>query len=113
MSATTATGLDGISCKLLELSDEIIAPHIINIYNASINSAHFPRPWKKARVGTTVEKWRHKRHDELYTISVLPIMFKLLERHAHTHSYIYLIVFKLLLYEQSGFRENLLCETVF
>ena len=50
MSATKATGRDGIRFKLLKLSAEIIVPHIVNICNASINSAHFPRPWKKARV---------------------------------------------------------------
>ena len=45
-------------------------------------------------------------------ISVLPIMYKLLERHVHNHLYMYLTEFKLLLDEQSGFRENRSCETV-
>ena len=42
-------------------------------------------------------------------ISVLPIMSKLLERHVHNHLYMYLTEFKLLLDEQSGFRENRSC----
>ena len=45
-------------------------------------------------------------------ISVLPIMSKLLERHVHNHLYMYLTEFKLLLDEQSCFRENRSCETV-
>ena len=50
MSATETTGQDGISCKLLTWSAEIIAPHIVNICNAYINNAHFPL----GQSGTTV-----------------------------------------------------------
>ena len=112
MSATKATGLDGISCKLLKLSAEIIAPHIVNICNASINSAHFPRPWKKDRVVPLYKSGDTNDVMNYRPISVLPIMSKLLERHVHNHLYIYLAEFKRLLDEQSGFRENRSCETV-
>jgi len=39
-------------------------------------------------------------------------MYKLLERHVRNHLYVYLAEFKLLLDEQSGFRENRSWETV-
>ena len=45
-------------------------------------------------------------------ISVLPILSKLLERHVYNHLYTYLTYYKLLLDEQSGFRENRSCESV-
>ena len=112
MSANKATGLDGISCKLLKLSAEIIVPHIVNICNASINRAHFPRPWKKARVVPLYKSGDTNDVMNYRPISVLPILSKLLERHVHNHLYMYLTEFKLLLDEQSGFRENRSCETV-
>ena len=46
------------------------------------------------------------------TISVLPVLSKLLERHVYNHFYAYLEDFQLLLEEQSGFRHNRSYETL-
>ena len=110
MSATKATGLDGISCKLLKLSAEIISPQIVNICNASIVAAHFPEfsrvvPLYKRGVSNDVMNYR--------PIYVLPILSKLIERHVYNHLYAYLTYYKLLLDEQCGFRENRSCESVY
>jgi len=90
MSAIKATGLDGISCKLLKLSAEIIVPHIVNICNASINSTHFPRPWKNARVVPLYKSGDTNDVMNYRPIYVLPILSKLLERNVHNHLYMYL-----------------------
>ena len=112
MPAAKATGLDGISCKVLKLSAEIIAPHIVNICNTSIETAQFPRSWKKARVVPLYKSGDSNDVTNYRPISVLPVLSKLLERHVYNHFYAYLADYQLLLEEQSGFRQNRSCETL-
>ena len=57
MPATKATGLDGISCKVLKLSAEIIAPHMQHQYRNSAIS----KIVEKGQSGATVQKRRFKR----------------------------------------------------
>ena len=112
MPAAKATGLDGISCKVLKLSAEIIAPHIVNICNTSIETAQFPRSWKKARVVPLYKSGDSNDVTNYRPIYVLPVLSKLLERHVYNHFYAYLADYQLLLEEQSGFRQNRSCETM-
>ena len=81
MSATKDTGLNGISCKLFN----IIAPHIVNICNASINNAQFPRSWKKARLLSLYKFVMNYR-----PIYGLLMLSKPLEQHVHNHLHMYL-----------------------
>ena len=112
MSATKATGLDGIDYKLLKLSTEIIAPHIVNICSASIDAARFPKSWKTARVVPLYKNGDSNDVMNYRPMSALSILSKLLELHVYNHLYAYLTYYKLLLDEQSGFRENRSCESV-
>ena len=50
MCADKATGEDGISCKMLKLSKEVIAQSVTDIINKSFVSGTVPRAWKRARV---------------------------------------------------------------
>ena len=106
MPAAKATGLDSISCKVLKLSAEIIAPHIVNICNTSIETAQFPRSWKKARVVPLYKSGDSNDVTNYRPISVLPVLSKLLKRHVYNHFYAYLAESQLLQEEQSGFRQG-------
>ena len=85
MPAAKATGLDGISCKVLKLRAEIIAPHIVNICNTSIETAQFPRSWKKAGVVPLYKSGDSNDVANYRPISLLPVLLKLLERYAYNH----------------------------
>jgi hypothetical protein len=50
MSISKATGLDGISVKLLKLSSNSICDILAYIFNFSLPSCTFANDWKKARV---------------------------------------------------------------
>ncbi len=50
MSNNKATGLDGISIRLLKECAGIISPRITGICNLIIKTGQFPDNWKKARV---------------------------------------------------------------
>ena len=55
MSASVATGLDGISSKILKLSKNVIAPSLAHIINKSFSLGVVPEVWREARV-TPVHK---------------------------------------------------------
>ena len=48
LDSSKATGIDGISAKILKLSADIIAPSLLNIINISIYNGQFPDTLKEA-----------------------------------------------------------------
>ena len=78
---------------------------------ASIDTAHFSKSWK-ARVVPLYKSGDSNDIINYIPIYILQILSKLLERHVHNHLYAYLTYYKLLLDEQSSFRENRSCEIV-
>ena len=81
-------------------------PYIVNICNACIDVAHFPKSWKKAKVVPLYISGYSNNVMNYKTIYVLPIISKLLELHVYNQLYAYLIYYKLMLDGQSSFREN-------
>ncbi len=101
-----ATGLDGISAKLLKDSARVIVPYL-TILNLSLRCGSFPDIWKKGRV-TPIFKTRDPTSTNNYRpITILPTLSKLLERIIHHQVYNYLQEHKLLASQQFGFRTNL------
>ena len=50
LALNKATGLDGISSRLLREAADIVVPSLTNIINFSIRSGVFPDKWKVAKV---------------------------------------------------------------
>ncbi len=111
MSNCKATGLGDIGIRLVKVSADFIAPHITSICNASISTVSFPDPWKRARVAPIFKSGDQNDYSNYRPISVLPILYKILERHVYDCLYEYLNTYKLLLNEQSGFWKNCSCQT--
>ncbi len=106
-----ATGLDGLSSKLLKLSAPAIATPLTQLINQSITSGKFPTQWKTARITPIHKAGDHSETNNFRPISILCVTSKILERHIHNHFYQYLIDNNLLHPAQSGFRPKHSCET--
>ena len=66
-----ATGLDGVSARLLKISGPAIAPSLAKLINMCITSGTFPAVWKEAKV-TPLHKGNSKTDKNNYRpISVL------------------------------------------
>ena len=52
MSTNKATGLDGISSKILKVSSLVVAPALTYVFNKAIVRGIFPDEWKIARVSS-------------------------------------------------------------
>ena len=102
-----ATGLDGISAKLLRDSAYIIAPYLTKIFNLSLRCGSFPDIWKKGRVTPIFKSGDPTSSNNYRPITILPTLSKLLERIVHHQVYNYLQEHKLLASQQFGFRSKL------
>ena len=111
LSPSKATGLDGLSAKLLKVSADIIAPQISAICNTSITTGVFPKEWKQAKVIPLFKSGDSNIFTNYRPISVLPVLSKILERHVHDSLYAYLQKYHMLIDSQSGFRKYHSCET--
>jgi hypothetical protein len=102
--ASIASGIDGISAKILKIAAPAITPSIVSIFNQSIATGIFPSDWKVARVAP-IHKTGAKHDMENYRpISVISIIAKIMEKLIHNQLYDYLIVSNLLTNSQHGFR---------
>ena len=106
-----ATGLDGLSSKILKLSASVIASPLTVIFNQSISYGYFPIQWKTARI-TPVHKSGSRTDKNNYRpIYILCVVSKLLERHYHNCITAFLTSYDLLYKGQSGFRRYHSCES--
>ena len=104
MSVGKATGPDGISVKMLQISSRYITKSLTHIFNLSIRCEHYPKDWKYALV-TPIHKGGDKCNTTNYRhISILPIISKILERWVHSVVYSYLDECNLIPCCQSGLR---------
>ena len=99
-----ATGLDGISARLLKEAGPVIVRSLTHIINLSVRSGYFPDKWKISKV-LPVYKENIKSDANNYTpISILPIVSKIIEKVIFNQFYEYLISKNLLADSQHGFR---------
>ena len=106
-----ATGLDGISIRVLKEALPVIIPSLAHMYNASISQGVFPATFKKAKVTPLHKKDSKDERSNYRPISVLPILSKPLERHVASAYLHYLTTNKLLYKNQSAYRPYHSCET--
>ena len=102
-----ASGLDGISAKLLRDSAYVIAPYLTKIFKLSLRCGSFPDIWKKGRVTPIFKSGDPTSSNNYRPITILPTLSKLLERIVHHQVYNYLQEHKLLASQQFGFRSKL------
>ena len=106
-----ATGVDGISAKLLKLSAIHIATPLTYIINLGLRTGVMPTHWKQARVCPIYKSGDRSECNNNRPISVLCGVSKIVERHVHDALYTYLTEHNLLFTAQSGFRPGHSCET--
>ena len=101
-----ATGNDGVSAKLLRIAAPAIADSLCKLINFCIEKQTFPTKWKVGKV-TPIYKEQGNRDDKnnYRTITVLPLLSKLLKKHICDHLCDFLEENTLLHRFQSGFRK--------
>ena len=80
VESTKATGLDGVTARLLKDAGATIAKHIAFIINLCISKGKILNEWKTAKI-IPVHKYGPKHDVNNYRpISILPIVSKIMER---------------------------------
>ncbi len=100
-----ATGMDGISVKILKIScNQILAPLFYTI-NLSFNTSNVPSAWKAAKVIPVYKAGDREDTNNYKPISVLTVVSKIVERYVHGSLYAFLNDLNLTTTCQSGFRK--------
>ena len=90
LDATKATGLDGISPRILKLAADVIAPTLLTMINTSFQTGHFPDFLKMAKL-RPIHKSGSKTDPSNYRpISIIPIFSKVIEKHVTKHLFSFL-----------------------
>ena len=101
-----AKGFDDISNFMLKKTCFIIAPYIVNLFNACISQGVFPNIYKTAHV-IPLFKGGDKDDVNCYRpISLLPALGKLFEKLINVRVMKYIDAFEILSPHQFGFRKN-------
>ena len=111
MKENKATGLDGVSAKLLRLAAPVLTKTVTHILNQSILTGHFPTSWKLGKVTPIHKSGNRSDRNNFRPITILCTLSKLLEKHVHDGFYKFLLDRCLLYINQSGFRAFHSCET--
>jgi exonuclease III len=106
MPTNKATGIDGISARILKLSAPAIASPLAWIINMSLTSGTVPDDWKMAKVVPIFKTGIKTDVNNYRPISVLSIFSKIIERAVHVSLYAYLERNNLIEDTQSGFRKS-------
>ena len=111
LDCTKATGLDGLSPRILKLSAEIASSTLLDIINKSIQNGQFPDILKIAKL-LPIHKGGTKDNPSNYRpISILPVISKLIEKHVTKHLFAFMNKYQVLHKSQSGFRKHHSCKT--
>ncbi len=85
-----ATGLDGISCKMLKMFAPTISHSLTALFNFSLETGQVASEWKLARVTPVPKGGGSEKVEDFHPVSVLPVVAKLLEQVVHRQLYAYL-----------------------
>ena len=106
-----ATGIEGVSPRVLKNAAGAIIPSLLQIINISISTGHFPDILKYAKVFPIHKGGDESNPSNYRPISVLPLISKIIEKHVAKHLFRYLNKYNLLHTSQSGFRRGHSCQT--
>ncbi|CAB4002641.1 Hypothetical predicted protein [Paramuricea clavata] len=112
LSCSKATGVDGISVKILKLVSPVFSHPLTKLLNMSLDKGIFPTKWKIARVITPLHKSGLRDDKSNYRpISLLPVISKICEKHVARSVMDYFTNNGLLYERQSAFRKGHSTET--
>ena len=74
LDATKATGLDGLSPRILKLAADVIAPSLLNLINMSFQTGHFPDILKIAKLRPIHISGPKTDPSNYRPISIIPIL---------------------------------------
>ena len=78
LKLTKATGLDGLTARLLRDSAPVIAKPIMYLVNLTISTRVIPSEWKEARVTPIFKSGERNNENNYRPISVLPLVPKVM-----------------------------------
>lgn len=107
----SSSGLDNVNLQVLKDSLEITGEHLLGIINDSLEQGKFPRSWKQSTVIPIPKVSGTIKAEEYRPINMLPIYEKVLEIIVKDQLLEYLNEEKILIDEQSGFRQHHSCES--
>ena len=84
LDQSKASGEDGISAIMLKNTAASIAPSITKLFNASLVTGMIPSQWKKSLIVPIPKDSNASSPSNYRSISLLPIISKILERHVHS-----------------------------
>ena len=104
LNPNKAHGWDGISVRMIKLSDAALVVPLKIIFTNCLRCGHFPQIWKCANVVPVHKKNEKNLKGNYHPISLLPIFGKILEKLMYDSLYSHLVSCELLNPNQSGFR---------
>lgn len=107
----SSAGIDNINAKVLKDCFHVIGYTLLEIINESLLSGQVPTVWKESLVIPIQKVAGTKKAEEFRPINMLHTLEKILETVVKTQLLEYLNINKLLIPEQSGYREGHSCET--
>nr|CAI5826787.1 unnamed protein product [Callosobruchus analis] len=106
-----STGNDGLNIMMVELCFSRILPFLKHIINFCLSNSVYPSSWKKVIVVPLPKKSNIEEYKDLRAISILPVLFKFLEKTVAMKLREHLEVKTVLPEIQSGFRSGHSCST--
>ena len=104
LNPNKAHGWDGISVRMIKLSDAALVVPLKIIFENCLRCGVFPDIWKYANVVPVHKKNEKNLKGNYRPISLLPSFGKILEKLMYDSLYLHLVSCKLLNPNQSGFR---------
>ena len=104
LNPNKAHGWDGISTRMIQLSDASLVTPLKIIFTNCLRYGVFPEIWKRANVVPIHKKNEKNLKSNYRPISLLPIFGKMLEKLVYDSLYSHLVSCELLNPNQSGFR---------
>ena len=104
LNPNKAHGWDGISVRMIKLSDAALVVPLKIIFENCLRHGVFPEIWKYANVVPVHKKNEKNLKGNYRPISLLPIFGKILEKLMNDSLYSHLVTCRLLNPNQSGFR---------
>ena len=101
-----ATGLDGISVRMLKAGKSALCDKLTYLFNQSITKGEVPEQWKHKRICPIYKSGSKTATQNYRPISILPVVSKMLEKIVHEQLYDYLLKTELINPKQSGFRKG-------
>jgi len=111
LNPNKASGPDGISCRLLKMVANEVAPALTVLYNKSLETGIIPQAWKHALVQPIFKKGERSNPANYRPISLTCVCCKMLEHIVRTSVSDHLALSNVLSDAQHGFRKRRSCET--